>query len=1425
VVPLPHRASAAGVERLVLAAAAPPDQAGGLRVLLLDIAGDGWVPLVGRDPLKVVDLEDLGIGSRASVAMLCPKDAAEPEGRGGFVAPRLPLGGGGGGGDGDDDAYGTDDMSTPRYGGRRGSSLSSDGGGSGVALPGLGRAADNDSLDGLAGADEDWPGRAGGTPSQAGEAPTEGAGEGGEEGVESALAVLAGWSRQGGGGGAIGGRETRGASDAARSARLRRRLATPAGLRAVAAVASRVAAAWPGPGTPRGPCPGLGVRGLVNLGNTCFFNSAVQCLMAAEPLTRYFLEQSHLLEVNPGNPLGQGGALASAYAALLGDVWSDAGLRGGAAPAAAGRALAPYRLKSVIGRSAPQFAGFGQQDSQELVSFLLDGLHEDCNRVLAKPPTEAPRGSDRDDDASLARRSWAVHQRRNQSAVVDLFQGQLRSRLECPACANVSVTFDPYMFLGVPLPARRKPRARILVLPGGALAAPAAGAGPIPPGGAGALLGVPVPTRGMPQRADAAALAAAAPEAVGAHASETLLLYPPEGMGPGPPPLASVTQGYGQVSRGPAPWAPRQSPFADVVLVPHGTLPLSGPATSGFFAPGHPHRHEDVPPLPAWCLDGHGGAGTVPPPGTARAAGAASSSSSSGSGSGDGAWAGLAVHAIAVPVPRFLGFRLSRGPSLVPGAAKAAPRPAWERRPVFALSRRGPGLGAAAGRRAGDVAGLSSDGDEDGSLSDRSGGVTDSGGEAAGRSGVAADAVGTAAPAAALPADDIVRFGTWVWVSGRMAAGPQALFGDDGASLGLAGDDLTAIGPPLTMFCPARPAEPSAPAEGEAEADDDNDAPARAKRPREAEASPRLDQERRDDDNNDDEDAVSDTDDCAGTEEGPSADAGPDLSDRQAEPPSKRRPGPAMVRQALPAPSWLLGPGHRAPPPPALSPDRAPRPGVSAPFRRPRPVPTPASGSAAAPAPAATTTFVDPLRPTPGASLSAASLHGYVLASLAPLLALARDDFPEAAEAAAAAAPPAIPPTRRYPGGAGCIGPAQHNPPIAAIPPAPPGAAGSGAAALAALPFRLIVDARHDGPRRAAASPDLLPLLLDPSLPLRAPSPALQAFDGLPSQRRLQYQPLRVWVILHPRLAARCPELARPPPGTPAAAPGESRPGLAVDPALAEAERSAGAGGGGGRTTLADCLRLFNAPERLGESDAWYCPRCKDHVRATKTLTLWDAPPVLVIQLKRFAFSQRRRARIDTRVDFPVSGLDLSPFLASEAAAAGPGGGPAPVYDLFGVSEHMGGLGGGHYTASVKGIADGRWYDCNDSSVRPSGHDGSGAVTSAAYLLFYRRRGCEAYAAPTPRTADEAAAEAAAAVERQRLQREADKARREAAKARKDAGEEAEERESEAAQPPEGLPLPRVGKTMTREEYSRWLAERAAAAGSDEAQDRCGSDV
>ena len=100
-----------------------------------------------------------------------------------------------------------------------------------------------------------------------------------------------------------------------------------------------------------------------------------------------------------------------------------------------------FPFSNPTGKYAPQFAGFQQHDAQELLAFLLDGLHEDLNRVQVKPYVEL-KDSDGRPDFEVAREAWENHLRRNQSIIVDLFHGQLKSRVRCKTCGSVSVRFD-----------------------------------------------------------------------------------------------------------------------------------------------------------------------------------------------------------------------------------------------------------------------------------------------------------------------------------------------------------------------------------------------------------------------------------------------------------------------------------------------------------------------------------------------------------------------------------------------------------------------------------------------------------------------------------------------------------------------------------------------------------------------------------------------------------------------------------------------------------------------------------------------------------------------------------------------------------------------------------------------------------------------
>ncbi|GAM21320.1 hypothetical protein SAMD00019534_044950 [Acytostelium subglobosum LB1] len=148
--------------------------------------------------------------------------------------------------------------------------------------------------------------------------------------------------------------------------------------------------------------------------------------------------------------------------------------------------------------------------------------------------------------------------------------------------------------------------------------------------------------------------------------------------------------------------------------------------------------------------------------------------------------------------------------------------------------------------------------------------------------------------------------------------------------------------------------------------------------------------------------------------------------------------------------------------------------------------------------------------------------------------------------------------------------------------------------------------------------------------------------------------------------------------------------------------------------SLNDCLKQFTKEETLPSS----CAKCKTVTDHSKKLDLWTVPPIVIIQLKRFDSKAGRISdKLTCNIDFPTEGLDLTEYAQDKSQAAT---GAQPIYDLYAVSNHHGGLLGGHYTSFAYNELESKWFKFNDKYSEQV--EVAKVVTSDAYLLFYRRR-------------------------------------------------------------------------------------------------------
>jgi len=179
--------------------------------------------------------------------------------------------------------------------------------------------------------------------------------------------------------------------------------------------------------------------GLNNLGNTCFMNSIMQCLASTGELVGMFGRSDYLKHEGAA-----GGRLSLSLGELIRAMWGDESTK----------AVTPRAFLDCVIRMDQRFGGGRQHDSQEFLHCVLGGLQAELNRIKGKPRYKELKG--KGTEVEQANEAWNYARSWHDSAIDDIFGGQLQSTVECRVCGHKSHCFDPFLDLSIPIPRKAR---------------------------------------------------------------------------------------------------------------------------------------------------------------------------------------------------------------------------------------------------------------------------------------------------------------------------------------------------------------------------------------------------------------------------------------------------------------------------------------------------------------------------------------------------------------------------------------------------------------------------------------------------------------------------------------------------------------------------------------------------------------------------------------------------------------------------------------------------------------------------------------------------------------------------------------------------------------------------------------------------------
>ena len=175
------------------------------------------------------------------------------------------------------------------------------------------------------------------------------------------------------------------------------------------------------------------LRGLNNIGATCYMNATLQCLSNTKKLTEYFLK---------GYVEKHDNIMANEYHKLLINLWDIKKNN---------TSYSPYPFKEVLSKENPLFAGIAANDSKDLINFLLERFHQELNDINQNDINNNIIQDDQTNEQAMLNLFLQDFKAKFNSPISNLFYGVMETKSQCHGCQIIKYNFQVYSFVEFPL--------------------------------------------------------------------------------------------------------------------------------------------------------------------------------------------------------------------------------------------------------------------------------------------------------------------------------------------------------------------------------------------------------------------------------------------------------------------------------------------------------------------------------------------------------------------------------------------------------------------------------------------------------------------------------------------------------------------------------------------------------------------------------------------------------------------------------------------------------------------------------------------------------------------------------------------------------------------------------------------------------------